>query len=70
MEAVDDGVCWIGSDSSLLVCRYQLYPRFRMRWVAFAIIPYPPFGGGGDRRSFMDAFPPLLLRSLVCGLFV
>ena len=29
---VDDGLCWVGSDSSLLVCRDQLRPSFRP-WV-------------------------------------
>ena len=29
---VDDGIWWVGSDSSLLVCRDQLRPSFRP-WV-------------------------------------
>ena len=32
---VDDGLCWVGSDSSLLVCRDQLRPSFRP-WVTVA----------------------------------
>ena len=60
----------VGTDSSNVGLPVPAVPEFfRLRWVVFAILPYPPFGGG-DRRSFMDAFPPLLLRSLVCGLFV
>ena len=33
---VDDGLCWVGSDSSLLVCRDQLRSSFRP-WAAVVI---------------------------------
>ena len=53
MDAVDDGVYWVGSDSSTVGLSGPAGPESG----DVGCFCHPAFGGG-DRRSFMDAFPP------------
>ena len=49
---VDDGLWWVGSDSSLLVCRDQLRPSFRP-WVNVAREPDEPSSSEMDDLHFI-----------------